>query len=185
MKQYVFSPIGGAWRVSYLTNGLGTNDRLFINEVKSWKNNVTVPGLLSEGQALGLFRDYKERTATEIVAKAVATNLNLSEYHDGKTTATVLNVASSFLTFTIPTATSIVIDHNAGTIKMNIANGTVVTGLVATFTVPASNGVKVGVTAQTSAATVNDFTNPVTYVLLNSVTGGTKNYVVTVTVLPS
>lgn len=72
------------------------------------------------------------------------------------------------------------IDQAAKTIAVTVPSGTNVTALVATFTTTGT-GVKVGVVAQTSGTTANNFTSPVAY----TVTAGdctTVIYTVTVTV---
>ena len=72
------------------------------------------------------------------------------------------------------------INETLKTIAVTVPFGTPLTALVATFTTTGT-GVKVGTTVQTSAATPNDFTTPVAYI----VTAGdasTVTYTVTVTV---
>ena len=183
MKQYVFSPIDKSFKVSYLTNGISTNDRLFINEIKSEVAGVVTPGLLSAGQAIGLFQDYLETTVTLFKAKAVALNLTLTSYID-RSASVVENLAIQLLTFTLPSATAIVIDQAAGTITLSVPFGTNPASLIATFTKTANTTVKIGNDTQTSASTANNFTNPVTYALTGT-NGAAKSYVVTVTVLAS
>jgi len=76
-----------------------------------------------------------------------------------------------------------VIDHTVGAIAVTVPARTNVTTLVSTFTTTSASLVTIGTTTQTSGATANDFTNPVTY----TVTGAgvqTKNYTVTVTIAP-
>ncbi len=68
-----------------------------------------------------------------------------------------------------------------GTIAIEVANGTAVTALVATFALSPDATAKVATTAQVSGTTPNDFTNPVTYVVTAEDTVTTKNWVVTVT----
>ena len=68
-------------------------------------------------------------------------------------------------------------------IAVTVPFGTNTTALIATFTTTGVN-VKVGVSTQTSGATANNFSSPVTY----TVTAGdssTQNYIVTVTIAPS
>jgi hypothetical protein len=65
-------------------------------------------------------------------------------------------------------------------IAVTVPFGTPATGLVANFTTTGAN-VRVGATTQTSGATANDFTGPVTYVV-TAADGSTKSYVVRVTV---
>jgi len=74
------------------------------------------------------------------------------------------------------------INQTAHTIGVNVPNGTSVTALVATFTTTGAS-VLVNAVTQTSGATANDFTNPVTYTVV-AADSSTQNYVVTVTVAP-
>jgi hypothetical protein len=85
--------------------------------------------------------------------------------------------AYSFAAFPGVAAT---IDEAAKTIAVTLPNGTAVTALKATFTTTGA-GVKVGTSAQTSAATANDFTGAVDYVV-SAADGSTSTYTVTVTV---
>ena len=73
------------------------------------------------------------------------------------------------------------INYTAGTIALVVPAATVVTSLVATFTLNEGASAKVSTTAQVSGTTPNDFTNPVTYIVTSKL-GNTKNFVVTVTV---
>jgi len=65
-------------------------------------------------------------------------------------------------------------------IAVTVPNGTVVTGLVATFTTT-GNSVTVGATTQVSGTTTNDFTSPVAYTV-HAADASTAIYNVTVTV---
>ncbi len=85
--------------------------------------------------------------------------------------------AYSFAGFPGATGT---IDEAAKTIAVTVPNATPVTALVATFTTTGT-GAMVGSTAQTSAVTANDFTNPVAYTV-TAADGTTAVYTVTVTV---
>ena len=73
------------------------------------------------------------------------------------------------------------IDAEAGTIDIEVANGTAVTALITTFTLSPDATAKVGTTAQVSGTTPNNFTSPVTYVVTAEDTVTTKNWTVTVT----
>jgi hypothetical protein len=85
--------------------------------------------------------------------------------------------AYSFAGFPGATGT---IDEAAKAVVVTVPNTTAVTALVATFTTTGT-GVMVGTKAQTSAATANDFTNPVAYTV-TAADGTTAIYTVTVTV---
>lgn len=98
-------------------------------------------------------------------------------------TVTVSSVTAKALTafsFAGYTGATGVITEPAHTIAVTVPSGTDVTSLVATFATTGAN-VKVGTVVQTSAATANNFTSPVAYI----VTAGdatTATYTVTVTV---
>ena len=98
-------------------------------------------------------------------------------------TITVLpNTATDILTFSLAEQIgTVVIDDELHTIAIEVANGTVVTGLVATFTLSPQATAAVGVTPQVSAATANDFTNPVVYAVTAGDETTTQNWTVTVT----
>ena len=85
--------------------------------------------------------------------------------------------AYSFAAFPGAAAT---IDEAAKTVAVTLPSGTAVTALVTTFTSTGS-GVMVGTNAQTSAATANDFSGAVDYVV-SAADGSKATYTVTVTV---
>lgn len=87
--------------------------------------------------------------------------------------------AFSFLMSNNPGLTSDVTGTISGTsISAMVPSGTDVTALVATFTTTGAS-VAVGAAAQTSGATPNDFTSPVTYTV-TAADSSTKDYTVTV-----
>ncbi|MDO8412960.1 MAG: ice-binding family protein [Gallionellaceae bacterium] len=75
------------------------------------------------------------------------------------------------------------INETAKTIAVPMPYGTNVTALIATYTTTGA-GVKVGATTQVSAATANDFTSPVAYIV-TAADNSTATYNVTVTVAPN
>ncbi|MGP1679858.1 MAG: ice-binding family protein [Burkholderiales bacterium] len=93
--------------------------------------------------------------------------------------AATTKALSAYAFVSLPAAAA-TIDEAAKTIAVTVPNGKAVTALVATFTTTGT-GVMVGTTAQTSAATANDFTNPVAYIV-TAEDGSTATYTVTVTV---
>jgi len=184
MKQYVFSPIDNSYKISYLTNGIVDNDRLFINEIKSEKAGVVTTGLITEAKALHFPHDYVETTEKILYAFAVANGLNLEVYEDRHAMVNLNETLSNFLTFSVDHQSgAAVIDHTAKTIAINVANGSTVTDLKSTFTVTNGATVKIGATAQVSGTTENDFTGAVTYIVTSHDTTAHIDYVVTVTVL--
>ncbi|GGD88803.1 S-layer homology domain-containing protein [Paenibacillus nasutitermitis] len=77
-----------------------------------------------------------------------------------------------------------VIDPAAHTVAIEVANGTAVNSMVATFALSAGATAKVGTVGQVSGVTTNDFTSPVIYEV-TAVDGSTQNWTVTVTVKPA
>lgn len=72
---------------------------------------------------------------------------------------------------------------NGTTIAATVPTGTDVTGLIATFDTTGAS-VKVGTVVQTSGATANDFTSPLSYVV-TAADNSTKTYMITVEVARS
>jgi hypothetical protein len=78
-----------------------------------------------------------------------------------------------------------VVDVAAKTIALDVPNGTVVTALVASFTLDGDyTTVKVSTTEQVSGTTANDFTAAVDYLIKDAADATLATYEVTVTVLP-
>ncbi|MHB8871074.1 MAG: hypothetical protein ACYC5G_01280 [Candidatus Doudnabacteria bacterium] len=75
------------------------------------------------------------------------------------------------------------INYTTGAIALTVPALTVVTSLVATFTLNEGASAKIVSTAQVSGTTPNDFSTPKTYTV-TSKTGNTKDFVVTVVVTP-
>jgi hypothetical protein len=75
------------------------------------------------------------------------------------------------------------INEVAKTIAVTLPKGTVVTSLAATFTSTGAGAPKVGAVNQISGTTLNDFTNPVLYIV-TATDASTATYTVTVTSAP-
>jgi len=73
------------------------------------------------------------------------------------------------------------INATAGTITIEVANGTAVIALIAGFELSVGATAAVDATPQVSGTTANDFTNPVVYVVTAQNGATTKNWTVTVT----
>ncbi len=85
-------------------------------------------------------------------------------------------------TYSFPEQTSpAIIDYGNHLVDIEVANGTDVTGLIATFTVSDLATIAIGGTTQESGVTANDFTNPVTYTV-TAEDATAQNWVVTVTI---
>lgn len=183
MKQYIFSPLDESYKVSYLTNGVGDNDRLFINEIKSEKAGNVTPGLLAEGQAIGLFQDYLETTVQLLKAKAIALDMNLRVYEDRHAAVQLNTKLANFLSFSSGVAEEkVVIDTVAKTVAIEVPALTVVTALACEFTTNTLTSIKINSTVQVSGVTTNNFSSPKVYRLMAADGVTYKDYTVTVTV---
>jgi len=124
----------------------------------------------------------------------------LSYYEDNKLCVTFLNTyngnllqiytagfpseENDILSFSFPEQTaSAVINSTNKTVDIQVANGTILTNLVASFTLSAGATAYIGGTLQQSGVTVNDFTNPVTYTV-TAEDGTAQVWTVTVTEAP-
>jgi len=77
-----------------------------------------------------------------------------------------------------------VIDVNTLSVALTVPAATVVTALIASFTTSSGATVEVGVTAQESGVTENDFTAPVTYSITAEYPLLLTEWTVTVTIAP-
>lgn len=183
MKQYVFSPIDNSYHVSYLTNGLASNDRLFINEIKSSYDGLTwTNGLCPEAEQVGLFSDYKEVTLIELYQKAVALSMNLMVHEDRQSPVNLNNDLDFFLTFIIQGIYSATIDNDSNTIDCELPFGSVVTALTPSFTTTNGATVYYDGSAILSGAEEIDLTNPVTLQVYAANGGDPREYTWTVTI---
>lgn len=183
MVQYLFEPFDKSWKVIYDVHKIGTSDRSFFFAINSEKSGVHTVGLLSEGQALGLFDEYVETTITDLIAKGVSTNCTVTELSSTVATTknTAENTANYFLTFAVAGEDlPAVIDTTLHTVTVTLPYGTNVAALQPTFTVsPDVTSVKIGATAQVSGVTANNFAAPKTYAI-TAEHGEVQNWVVTV-----
>ncbi|MEC0227932.1 GLUG motif-containing protein [Paenibacillus alba] len=98
------------------------------------------------------------------------------------TVTAAFSSAKAITAFSFPQQTGpAVIDANAHTIAIQVAYGTNVSSLRAVFTLSPGASAKVGSRGQISNSTVNNFTNPVTY-LVRAADDSTQNWIVTVNV---
>jgi hypothetical protein len=97
------------------------------------------------------------------------------------------NTAAEILTYRLPNQSrSAIINRSAGTIDIPVPFGTDITSLIATFTTSANiTSIKVNEIDQYSGVTVDNFSNPVTYTVTAADGTTTRNWVVTITVLPN
>lgn len=114
--------------------------------------------------------------------------INKTVFIDGTLEALVASNAAEILTYSFAgvAGSTSVINAAARTIAVTVPNATVVTAIVATFTKSANlTSIKVGATAQVSATTENNFTNPVVYTLIAADGITTRTWTVAVTIAPA
>ncbi|NBD25663.1 S-layer homology domain-containing protein [Paenibacillus glycinis] len=101
------------------------------------------------------------------------------------TVTVALSSAKAITAFSLAAQTGpATIDAAAHAVTIEVANGTSLVSLRASFTLSTGASAKVGAANQTSGVTVNNFTNPVTYTV-RAADGSTQSWVVTVTVAAS
>lgn len=119
--------------------------------------------------------DYTNPVTLTTVSKDESVSL------DYVTTVSILeNTEAELLTFAIGDAVG-VIDEEAKTVAVEVANGVGLIDLVATFTSSENSTVEVGEVAQVSGVTANTFSSPVSYVVTSEDTLTENTYVITVT----
>ncbi|MCD9026426.1 GLUG motif-containing protein [Cohnella silvisoli] len=106
---------------------------------------------------------------------------------DWKVTVTVAASSAKDITaFSLAAQTgAATIDATAHTVAIEVAHGTNLSNLIATFALSAGATAKVGSINQASGTTPNNFTNLVTYVVTAANGVSTQNWTVTVTVAPA
>jgi len=143
---------------AFTTTGAGVTIGSAVQTSGTTANNFTAPVAYIVTAADGSTATY---TVTVTVAPSAAKAI----------------AAYSFVGFT---GYAGVVNASTKTIAVTLPSGTNVTALIATFTTTGTI-VKVGATVQTSGATANNFTAPVTYMVV-AADGTTVAYTVTVTV---
>lgn len=156
----------------YISDNMGNHETFFIEELR----NVD-----SSNIKAGLNLDIKGYTETELATLASNLGLTLAVYNDG-VFVEYLNSDNNIWDFVFEEQTGgATINATAHTVAIEVANGTTVTALVASFLLSAGAGAKVSTTDQVSGTTANDFTSPAVYII-ESASGVTQNWTVTVTV---
>ncbi len=120
---------------------------------------------------------YPNKTATIIFTNPSSWNLMFS--------ASILNVLSAnndILSFSLKSPSSIG-EINGTDITIEVPYQTDVNSLISLFTISPKATIKIGDISQVSGTTVNNFTTTLTYIV-TAENGSTKNYNVTITVLP-
>lgn len=156
----------------YISDNMGNHETFFIEELR----NVD-----SEDIKSGLNLDIKGYTETELKDLAISLGLTLAVYNDG-VFVEYLNSDNNIISFSFPEETGeATIDAVAHTVDIEVANGTAVTALVATFLLSDGAIADVSDVVQVSGTTANNFTAAVTYTI-TSANGVEQDWTVTVTV---
>jgi hypothetical protein len=144
----------------------------------------------SDGATVDISDTEQESGTTENDFSSPVTYTVTSE--SGKEVEWTVTVTVQLLTGTNITAYSFAeqtgaatIDDEAQTVDIEVANGTTVTALVATFTLSKDATAAVGATPQVSATTANNFTSPVVYTITAEDGVTEQDWTITVTVAES
>ena len=171
-KIYKFSNYAKTFNVQVITDGYADQKSFHIVDILG-KTDVAIKA----GYSLDI------QPITEFQLEQLATNKNFTLSVEEEVWNTAKNKEAEIKAFQFNSVTEadISINEVAGTIKVNVPNGTTVTALVATFSLSTGASAKIGATAQVSGTTANNFTSPKTYTITSEF-GNTKDYVVTVVV---
>lgn len=171
-KKYRFYNEAGTVEAEYISDGMLNHETFFVTELRG-VNSADIKAGLDIG-----VEGYTE-TQLKTLAKDLALNL---EIIDDQTQISDIIGDASILTYSLAEQTgAATIDQENKTVDIEVANGTTVTALVATFTLSTDAAADVSDTPQVSATTANDFTNPVVYTITSD-QGVEVNWTVTVTV---
>ena len=171
-KIYKFTNYAKTFNVSVITDGYADQKSFHI---------VDILGKTAAAIQAGFKLDIQPITEFQLEALATNKNFTLSVEEEVWNTAKNKEAEIKAFQFNSVTEADISINEVAGTIKVNVPNGTTVTALVATFLLSTGATAKIGATAQVSGTTANNFTTPKTYTITSEF-GNTKDYVVTVVV---
>jgi len=139
----------------------------------------TVTYTLNDAKASAVKTDAAALPGTTTV-KVTAEDQVVSQTYTINFTVAAPNTEANILTYTVA-GVNATIDNVNHTITATVPYTTNITNLVATFTLSDGATAKVGVVAQESGVTANDFTNPVTYTVTAQNGATTQDWVVTIT----
>jgi hypothetical protein len=166
---------------------IGNNNECTVYQIKdhSITNQFGAVRLGSAAIAAGLPQTVDEFNLISDFKQFVIDNeYALDIYENGEDVVnSVESSATDFLSFSLEAQTgAATIDTDAHTIAIEVEAETVVTALVATFTLSYNATAKVSTTAQVSGTTANNFTSAVTYTITADDGETTQDWEVTVTV---
>jgi hypothetical protein len=188
MKTLQFRNSDDSIIVNYLTDLIGEAKSLTVYQIKTLfgivggQNVEDYIGLADNAIQLGLPDKLEGSSLEEMTALAQSLSLSLEVLETGEVSQVISSPFNDFLAFSFPQETGeATIDTGAHTVAIEVATGTPVTALVATFKVGAGAIVDIADTVQESGVTANDFTAPVVYTI-TSANGDEQDWTVTVTV---
>jgi len=176
MKYYKFENFDKTWYAEYRVDGMQNSVAQKITSIRS-KYNTTANfvDLLPELVVMGLpnqvsadfsevawkaFADEKNMTLIKIYEDGVGVVL-----HQGQNTEMHIKTFKFLDSLNAALSADVigVVDVNTLSVALTVPAATVVTGLIASFTLSSGATAEVGVTAQVSGTTPNNFTAAVTY----------------------
>lgn len=129
--------------------------------------------------------DYNADFAVRLVLTGVTSAAGNNRFDNIKVTGFGLNYETNILSFAHPLQMSpTVIDQGAGTVALQVLNGTDLSALAPSFTLSSGATAWVGGDQQIPGESVVDFTNPVTYTILAENGETTRDWTVTITQAP-
>ena len=188
MKFLIVKDYNGLWEAEYHTSGMKDSDNESVVAIKSRRKNIlnqwveNHTDIDDEMIALGLPTHLGFRfNEAEMVALANEKNLTLIKYYEKDAPVVMTEALPSeeafIISFMMDEQTGdAVIDHEEGTIDIEVEAGTVVTAL--TPVIVTSDYA----TVDPESGDETDFTLPVTYTVTAQDETTTKEYVVTVTI---
>lgn len=195
LTSYSNTQISFGWMTSYYW-GVDPNDNYDISVEVSTDGGSTFTQLWDEHDE-GVFTSYDWYTTIIDLSAYDGQVINIGFRYEGSDGAQaqfdnilvegdIPNTETDITAYSFAEQTGVaVIDDVAHTVGIEVAYGTDVTGLVATFTLSDGATSAVGATAQVSGTTPNDFTSPVIYTVTAEDGTTTQDWTVTVTVAVS
>lgn len=176
MKYYKFENFDKTWYAEYRVDGMQNSIAQKIMSIRSKSANVVnAVDLLPELIVMGLPNQVGAEFS-EVAWKAFADEKNMtlvksyeatadSTLHQGQNTEMHIKTFSFLDSLNVALAADVigVVDVNALTVALTVPALTDVTALIASFTLSSGATAEIGVTAQVSGVTPNDFTAAVTY----------------------
>ena len=153
-------------------------------------SNLIANFTLSEGaicainsveQASGI--DANDFTNPVIYVVTAEDGITTANWTVNVSVSTLLSNEANLLSFSFAEQTGLaIIDNGTQSVTVEVSNGTILSNLVASFTLSAGATATVNSVQQQSGITANDFSSPVTYTVLAQDLSTSKNWTVNVTV---